>query len=90
MKGFLGNFITLNESLVLEPLLSHGVASWDDMGLDAKKNCLRGFENNKGTDQPAHPRRLTSAFVIRLSKVSYLDLQRAKFQFSSNSVCVAK
>ena len=25
------------------------------MGLNAKKNCLRGFENNKGADQPAHP-----------------------------------
>ena len=27
--------------------------------------CLRGFANNKGSDQPAHPRRLISAFVIR-------------------------
>ena len=26
------------------------------MGLDARKAYLRGFENNKGTDQPAHPR----------------------------------
>ena len=25
-----------------------------------------GFENNKGADQPAHPRSLISAFVIRL------------------------
>ena len=30
------------------------------------KTCLRGFANNKGADQPAHPRRLISAFVIRL------------------------
>ena len=26
------------------------------------------FENNKGADQPAHPRSLISAFVIRLSE----------------------
>ena len=27
--------------------------------------CLRGFTNNKGADQPAHPRNLISAFVLR-------------------------
>ena len=31
-----------------------------------EKNCLRGFANNKSADQPAHPRRLISAFVIRI------------------------
>ena len=31
-----------------------------------EKTCLRGFANNKGADQPAHPRRLISAFVIRV------------------------
>ena len=31
-----------------------------------EKTCLRGFANNKATDQPAHPRSLISAFVIRL------------------------
>ena len=30
------------------------------------KTCLREFANNKGADQPAHPRRLISTFVIRL------------------------
>ena len=30
-----------------------------------EKTCLRGFSNNTGADQPAHPRRLISAFVIR-------------------------
>ena len=30
------------------------------------KTCLRGFANNKDADQPAHPRSLISAFVIRL------------------------
>ena len=31
-----------------------------------EKTFLRGFANNKGADQPAHPRSLISAFVIRL------------------------
>ena len=30
--------------------------------------CLRWFANNTGADQPAHPRCLISAFVVRLSK----------------------
>ena len=30
-----------------------------------KKTCLRGVANNAGADQPAHPRSLISAFVIR-------------------------
>ena len=33
-----------------------------------QKTCLRGFANNKGSDQPAHPRSLISAFVIRYSE----------------------
>ena len=36
------------------------------MGLDAKKNCLLGFGNNKDKDQPAPLGNLTSAFGIRL------------------------
>ena len=31
-----------------------------------EKTCLWGFVNNKGADQPAHPRSLISAFVIYL------------------------
>ena len=31
-----------------------------------EKTCLPGFVNNKGTDQPVHPRSLISTFVIRL------------------------
>ena len=30
-----------------------------------RENRLRGFANNTGADQPAHPRSLISAFVIR-------------------------
>ena len=37
-------------------------------GSRREKTCLRWFANNKGADQPAHPRSLISAFVIRLSK----------------------
>ena len=29
-----------------------------------EKTCLRGFANNKGADQPAHPHSLISAVVI--------------------------
>ena len=36
------------------------------LGLDEKKIYLRGFANNKGADQPAHPGSLISAFVICL------------------------
>ena len=35
------------------------------MGLD-EKTCLRWVANNKRADQPAYPRSLISAFVIRL------------------------
>ena len=31
-----------------------------------EKTCLQRFANNKDADQPAHPRSLISAFVIRL------------------------
>ena len=34
-------------------------------GLRCEKTCLRGFANNTGADQPAHPRSLISTFVIR-------------------------
>ena len=34
-----------------------------------EKACLRGVANNKGADQPAHPRSLISAFLIVFGKV---------------------
>ena len=43
-----------------------------------EKTCLRGFANNKGADQPAHPH-LSFAFL----KASYLNFLQAKFHFSS-------
>ena len=41
--------------------MSHHLAYWPQH----EKTCLKGFANNTGTDQPAHPRSLISAFVIR-------------------------
>ena len=39
---------------------------YNKMSLDAReKTYPRGFVNNTGADQPAHPRSLISAFVIR-------------------------
>ena len=35
------------------------------MGSNARKPVFGGFENNTGADQPAHLRRLISAFAIR-------------------------
>ena len=32
---------------------------------DHEKMCLMPYANNKGADQPAHPRSLISAFVVR-------------------------
>ena len=37
-------------------------------GPQREKTCLRGLANNTGADQPAHPRSLISAFVIRFLK----------------------
>ena len=35
------------------------------VGPRREKTCLRWFVNNTGADQPAHPRSLISAFVVR-------------------------
>ena len=44
-----------------------------------EKTCLRGVANNTGADQPAHPRCLISAFVIRvlesnISKLATIEI----------------
>ena len=46
------------------------------IGPRREKTCLRGLANNKGADQPAHPRSLISACVIRLfeSIISGLEM----------------
>ena len=39
-----------------------------------EKTCLISYANNKGADQPAHPRCLISAFVVRcLDSIISLD-----------------
>ena len=39
-----------------------------------EKMCFMSFANNKGADQPAHPRTLISAFVVRcLDSIISLD-----------------
>ena len=48
-------------------------------GLQREKTCLRGFENNTGTDQPTHPRYLISDFVIPFLESIICKL--AKFNF---------
>ena len=42
--------------------------------LGYEKMCLTSYANNKGTDQPAHPRSLISTFVVRcLDSIISLD-----------------
>ena len=53
------------------------------IGPRREKTCLRTFANNKGADQPAHPRNLISAFVFAFLKVSYPNMPQTKFQLSS-------
>ena len=39
-----------------------------------EKMCLTSYANNKGADQPAHPRSLISVFIVRcLGSIISLD-----------------
>ena len=52
-----------------------------------KKICLQGFANNTGADQPAHPRSLISAFVIRFLESNICKLTTSEIStFSLVSV----
>ena len=44
-------------------------------------NLSSGFANNKGADQPAHPRKLISVFVIRYLESNISKLDRSKISF---------
>ena len=46
-----------------------------------EKTCLRRFANNKGTDQPSHPCRLISTFVIRLLECIISRLAMSEISF---------
>ena len=52
-------------------------------GPQREKTCHRGFTNITGADQPAHPRSLISAFVIRFLESIIRKLARVKFEFST-------
>ena len=52
--------------------------------LGHEKMCLMSYANNKGADQPAHPRSLISAFIVlcldsmgRVKRIWYLSPMRA-------------
>ena len=55
------------------PYKSSATCAWS-MARAAKKTRLNICANNKGADQPARPRRLISAFVVRYSSF-FFDLQ---------------
>ena len=51
------------------------------IGSGQAKTCLLPYANNKGADQPAHPRSLISTFIIRsldsiISLVSRSEISR--------------
>ena len=46
-----------------------------------EKTCLWGFANNTGADQPAHPRSLISAFVIRFLESIICRLATGEISF---------
>ena len=52
-------------------------------GPQHEKNCLWGFVNSTGADQPAHLHSLISTFVIRFLESIVCELAHVKFQFSS-------
>ena len=52
------------------------------IGPRREKTCLRGFANNTVADQPAHPRSLISAFVIR-----FLESIICKLATGEISIC---
>ena len=54
-----------------------------------EKTHFRGFANNKGADQPAHPRSLASAFVIRFLESTVCKLPTGEISIFW-LVCVAK
>ena len=59
----------------------HHVKSRLLFGPRHEKTCLRRVANNKGADQPAHPRSLISAFVIR-----FFESTISKLTSSENSI----
>ena len=46
-----------------------------------EEDLSSGFENNKGTDQPAHPHSLISIFIFPLFKIIIYRLATSIFHF---------
>ena len=56
-----------------------------------EKMCLMSYANNKGADQPAHPRSLISAFVVRcLISIISLDSIAEISRLASFCGCVGR
>ena len=52
-----------------------------------EKTCLLGLANNKGADQPAHPRSLISTFVIRFLESIISKLATSQIKIFLASLC---
>ena len=66
---------------------NHRLSKLEQIEPRREKTCLWGLANYKGTDQPAHPRRLISAFIIRFLKSTICKLAIDEFSnFSLVSV----
>ena len=78
MKGYLSNRRTAKDQVSVcfraRSLARAFVARINANEPGHEKMCLKSNANNKGADQPAHPRSLISAFVVRcLDSIIYLD-----------------
>ena len=53
------------DTMTYDDVTKHVFITLVTFGPRREKTCLRGFANNTGADQPAHPRSRISAVVIR-------------------------
>ena len=67
---FKAGLVEVSANLLLSVSLSVIGPKW----ASSRENLLRGVANNTGPDQPAHPRSLISAFVIRFLKSTIFNL----------------
>ena len=54
----------MEDEMVTEDEKYHNLMSWLNWAL-SWENMFMPYANNKGSDQPAHPRSLISAFIVR-------------------------
>ena len=60
---------------------------YSHMGFDARKTVFGGLQTKKSADQPAHPRRLISAFVIRLLESIVSKLATSEISIFQLALC---